>query len=476
MIAVHSALYILRSQRAGGETGLQPYRWYAYALWLVVPLILAAIVPITGARFEDNGPFCYLPQQNNWYRVYLSWVPRYIIFGVIFLVYTFLYIYIAWRFRRLRRDQRRASFESSTAPKLSWRKRPVPSRATPPIPPLAYHGLLDTSSFQTPEVEQRSRQHSVTSEVSTLKLPDYMPTPVAPQQVKPRSDRAFAWNWEDAEYESSSGSPELQYETGSTMLSPTIEDVSAGLPRINTPAPVLQHPSQSDVAPVNMPHSNGLSSRQSTSRHSWQRPLSSGRITVEHSEPAIFDKLYKRPTEPTDDAPSSSSPSLYLPMSITEDTLRKSRQKMNRQLRLLFVYPAIYILAWIAPFISQIYRYEAVPWNSVAPQPFGLFMVSVASLCIGAAVDCCFYSAWEKPWRHSKCGFWQGLAMRLKIRRRPHRGVGGRSREEERREATAAIDRRNVEQAERQAAAALQSTSTTKAPRQWWDIDDEYEL
>ena len=173
MIAIHSALYILRIQTPGGETGLHPYRRYAYIIWLVVPLVMAAVIPITGSRFADNGPFCYLPGSPGWYRVYLSWVPRYIIFGIIFFVYAFLYVYVAWRFRKLRLDQKRASFQSMGSPKSQLQR----FAAIPPTPPLTYNGLLDLSNAQTPMEIRRERRNSATSDGSTLKLNEPTPTP-----------------------------------------------------------------------------------------------------------------------------------------------------------------------------------------------------------------------------------------------------------------------------------------------------------
>lgn len=476
MIAIHSALYILRSQRARGETGLYPYRWYAYTIWLVVPLILAAVIPITGVRFEDNGPFCYLPEQNAWYRVYLSWVPRYIIFGIIFLVYMFLYVYIAWRFRRLRIDQRRASVQSNASPKSISRACRALSRVFPSStpPPLFHHGLLDTSAPR-PEEGQRTRQQSVNSDVSTLKFNEIAPVQPSAQPPAPRHDSVFSsWNWAKADYDATK-SPRPDDETPSTFLSPTTASFTqeTETPRLATPQPAAQSSSQLTSPTANTSQSNISSIRQTLSIPFWQRASSDNNGTAEEdSSPTILGMSQQGPTVPTRDAgaPSSLSPGLYLPLSITENNLRRSRAKMNRQLRLLFVYPAIYILAWIAPFISHVYKYQN-PTKTAVEQPYGVIIASIASLCIGAAVDCCFYSAWEKPWRHKKTGFWEGLARRLKLTHRPH--VGGRTREEERRDATAAIDRRNVEQAQREAAAALQRIRTARAPREWWDIEDD---
>ncbi|KAK9778620.1 putative G-protein coupled receptors family 1 profile domain-containing protein [Seiridium cardinale] len=467
MIAIHSALYILRSQRSGGQSGLHPYRWYAYTIWLAVPLILAAVIPITGARFEDNGPFCYLPLQNSVYRTYLSWVPRYIIFGVIFLVYAFLYVYIAWRFRRLRKDQRRFSFQSTSSPVSDRRTRGAQGQVPPPTPPLAYHGLLDTSSIRNREDGQRSRQHSVTSEVSTLKSNDNGHISHSLQQPGPRRG-TFPWKWMKINRKGAPEPYQQHDEISSTLPSPTTASLPVETPEL--PAPPAVHASHAGISTAETIQSTTPSFRQPLRKPIWRQSLYSDNGTATDSGPPIHSMLQEGPHS-GDEVPDSSAPSLFLPLSATEDTLRKSRDKMNRQLRLLFVYPAIYVVAWIAPFISQVYRLENSSSEGM-PQPYGVFIVSIASLCIGAAVDCCFYSAWEKPWRHMKCGFWEGLATRLKLKHRNDKG--GRSKDEERRDATAALDRRNVERADREAA-ALERARIARAPREWWDLEEDEE-
>jgi G protein-coupled receptor GPR1 len=468
MIAIHSALYILRIQTPGGETGLHPYRRYAYIIWLVVPLVMAAVIPITGSRFADNGPFCYLPGSPGWYRVYLSWVPRYIIFGIIFFVYAFLYVYVAWRFRKLRLDQKRASFQSMGSPKSQLQR----FAAIPPTPPLTYNGLLDLSNAQTPMEIRRERRNSATSDVSTLKLNEPTPTPGAPPvQEEPQSHEV--WNWVMADHEGATNPAPRRDATG-PALPAQLTDV-VGSPDIDTPAvtrpqPVAPRISHSGTVPVTQtPKPRIPPGRQSFGKPFWQRPLSFASDTVISTAPRISSMLQRDTPEITDGG-ESSFPSLYAPLSVTEDSLRKSRDKMNRQLRLLFVYPLIYIIAWVAPFVSHVYKYQN-PTGVSMQEPYGAMVVSIASLCFGAAVDCIFYTAWEKPWRFSRVGFWEGLALRLRLRRRPR--VGGRSREEQRRDASAAFDRRNVEQQDRQAAAAMGRARTSRTPREWWDIEEQ---
>lgn len=82
------------------EGGLYLYRYYVYALSILIPLVLAAL-PYVGTGYEAFVCWCYLPQQPVWYRLVLSWVPRWCIMVIIFLVYGLIYYYVLKEFRTL---------------------------------------------------------------------------------------------------------------------------------------------------------------------------------------------------------------------------------------------------------------------------------------------------------------------------------------------------------------------------------------
>ncbi|OAP64891.1 hypothetical protein AYL99_00863 [Fonsecaea erecta] len=100
IIALHSILYILRPSSKLGEGGLYRYRRWTYLMWLGPPVLAASL-----AFLHDNnayitaGTFCYLPKRPFWYRLALSWVPRYLIIAIILLMYIWIYIYVHIKFR-----------------------------------------------------------------------------------------------------------------------------------------------------------------------------------------------------------------------------------------------------------------------------------------------------------------------------------------------------------------------------------------
>ncbi|TGJ85830.1 hypothetical protein E0Z10_g2960 [Xylaria hypoxylon] len=561
LIAIHTALFFVKRQHPGTTFGLQPYRRVAYTLWATVPIILAAIVPITGSSFVDNGPHCYLPIQPTWYRSALTWVPRYIIFGFIIVTYTVIYLYVYIRFRRFGEDQRRAStLNSESSGSFTGRqsKRRWRSRSLPPTPSLATYGLLDSAHVSMSKNDpSKLRQYSVASTVSTIQIGEAICLPAVPERVVRKS--SIAWNLIDFGHDGARTSASTTPYTDTAPNSPTTQpfalsstDISDADNNITTAAAAIPVPEPTYANSGGDAPSHNL---RGIRRNKWKRRLTiirspdldptgsrkslsniitvlqQGPPTVEHADEAAVGE----------EQPHISS-SVHLPTEESEEAMRRSRDRMQRQMRLLFVYPVIYLLTWIAPFVAHVYRYDDVytsPFPSTPTfanssqhenadlvlaatspsspshttnEPLALRIVSMASLCIGAAVDCGFFSAWERPWKHLRGGFWEGLAMRLRIHwicgdAGESTGGPGRSRDERVADERAARTRRDKERemvlelrCKMAAAAATSSSSTAGGQgssrgrsgeagfttgggeipparrREWWDILDEAAL
>ncbi|CAJ2513969.1 Uu.00g020880.m01.CDS01 [Anthostomella pinea] len=454
MIAVHTALFILKPQPFGGSTGLHPYRRYAYSLWAIIPITLASIVPFTGGSFADNGTYCYLPMQPRWYRSALSWIPRYIIFGFIIITYSYLYVLVYTRIRKFGRDQRRASTLSD--PSTQRRRHKSRSLDVPHTPPILDHGLLDSlRSSLANSCIVKDRQFSAASTISTLQLGEGSSTP---PRIAPSRRTSVTWNLGGFNQDGPTDT-HAEPRAEDAPVSPTTQSFDLDTAPICAPEPVH--------------HSTTMNSLQSTVP-SWRRPLSLGAHTIGNSFLNLVTILRRGPSRSPNSISSCSS--VHLPAEETEEYMQRSRERMQRHLSLLFVYPAIYMLTWIAPFVSQV-RFRNTDDGQQAT-PFALQVVSMASLCIGAAVDCCFFSTWEKPWLHLRGGLWEGLGMRLKINRGSGaiggslRSGGGRTREERTVDARTAQARRDQETLDRLTEASSARTRSESRPREWWDVVD----
>ena len=76
--------------------------------------------------------------------------------------------------------------------------------------------------------------------------------------------------------------------------------------------------------------------------------------------------------------------------------LQQRHTAIKRSLRFLFIYPVVYMLMWIIPFVSHCLQYSD---KYSSNPPFVLTCFVTAILSLQCAVDCVLFSTREKPWR-----------------------------------------------------------------------------
>jgi G protein-coupled receptor GPR1 len=111
----------------------------------------------------------------------------------------------------------------------------------------------------------------------------------------------------------------------------------------------------------------------------------------------------------TDDTVATESTIATIPDGGATNTLKSTRSQVRRQLRLLFVYPLVYLLMWTFPFASHCLLYSNY---YAAHPPFWLSVVTTASLSLQAGVDCAVFSCRERPWNRideSSRGSWNSI-------------------------------------------------------------------
>ncbi|KAI1775417.1 G protein-coupled glucose receptor regulating Gpa2-domain-containing protein [Hypoxylon cercidicola] len=460
LIAIHTVLFILKPRVSSGVSGLYPYRYVAYVFWVVVPILLAAIVPITGSRYENNGSHCYLPLRPLWYRRGLSWAPRYIIFGAIIITYALLYLYVIFRYRRFGEAQRRAIYNHHRHHDSIASSSPL----------IADHGLLNSVRGSFVEDNNPTERHDWIR--STDSSSDSGKEAFIARRFEHVGRSSITWNSIIYDDSMESQVSQLSQPAQESPTSPSFRAVEEVL--ISVPEPVHGR-------------SVSLSQQSGHSCFRWKRSMSLGSHIITSPVSNIINSIQQRGLLlPAGGGQKFLSNSAYLSREEFEYAVHRSREKMQRQLRLLFVYPAVYLLTWIAPFVSHVVRYNeeySMGRNLAGEPPFGLLITSLVSVCIGAAVDCCFFSLWEKPWLHLRGGFWECLTLWLKMwKPKRFRGKGtGRTREERFMDARTAHVRReqenleNLENINNEAGAGGRSNSRRvkdSTPREWWDVLD----
>jgi G protein-coupled receptor GPR1 len=433
MIAIHSALYIFKA-RSSGEGDLYPYRRIAYTIWATFPVAMASLAFINdGNAYTGAGTYCYTPVRPLWYRLALSWIPRYLVFITIVGIYASIYFYVRRKFSgftKLRKDNSIGSIELEDHSDRS--PRSPRSRTAPAMPALARHGLILDSRHPSLTGTESERYLALT-------VGSHKHLPISPQTNVHR----FMW----ASFIARSDRTPIQ------MKSPPTQDPY--------PRPVASGAWPS-YRPDNLDHV----------------PSNSGRSTItKRSMVDIFTVLSHGSTEI--EVPMPISKLRFVNSSgqnVAVTDMIHTRDNIRRQLRFLFIYPLVYLGMWIVPFVCHALQYDD---RFATNLPFGLSCTTTVFLSSQAAVDCCLFSSREKPWRYiqgtdgsfsASLKFWSGWK---KMSENKTVYGPGRTRDEMVRDARAAYRRRDEELAERRTDASqteqIGDDTTSGVEMAWWE-------
>lgn len=454
MIAIHNALYIFNPPAAIGEGGLYPYRYFAYALLVALPLLMAGLAFINrDGAYLSGGASCQLPVRPFWYRLALSWIPRYLIFLTILGIDTAIYIYIKYKFAGLanapKSSRERIRSHDSTKRRGERQQQRRASRrfSLPPTPPLAYNGLIPETRT-TSEVSQEGQDNSKSNQ------PQDWPTKIGggPSMLKwTRLHIPFqapmAASWPKRPISTQINNTDIVVTTDSALETPLVKSS----PDLLTPI-------------------SGISSSTLTSWTTFVAQFS--------SRPASkIDALsFLRSHEHNGSDPCTASvPFSQLELmnsrgeNLNELYLMETRNKIRKQLRFLFIYPVAYMAMWILPFASHALQYNDY---YAANPPFILNALVTIIMTAQSAVDCWIFNVKEKPWRlAAKNNGGQWFLCNLKSERRPlnrFHSSGGKCTAAMAAEATFAYRRRDEEIAAR-ASEMSDVGSSERRERSWWD-------
>ncbi|KAK8207982.1 G protein-coupled receptor gpr1 [Zalaria obscura] len=367
-MSIHMALQIFRpGSSVFGHDGLYRFRHTVIGGWLVVPAFDAALAFVShDMGYMAQGAFCSLPIRPFWYRLALSWIPRYLIFITVLGIAVRIYRHVGKGFKVFAREQDRSSKSNDPAQQRSsqhpaWLKeqqassdgsiqlqdRPNPNRQ----PSIVAGELQDLSALAA-----ASRQNSVGDNGSPT--PPCMPWP-----------SSFSFSGKGATPGGSQG-PSRR----ASRVSFSHEGEGVGSTDFLTPPE----------------HTNNTGKRGSVAT-----------IVTFKSMDGSFNDGMRTPANLTtidEIHPAASQLSNATPQLMSVDNPIKQRQRMiQRQLRLLFIYPCVYMIFWVIPFVQHCLNYS----DYYANHP--IYQISaIATFCqtfMGFA-DCLVFSWRERPWRH----------------------------------------------------------------------------
>jgi G protein-coupled receptor GPR1 len=369
-VAIHSAIQVFYPSTLVSSDGLYPYRRYVYAGAFAIPVLMAGLAFINPAyAYISQGGFCTLPIRPFWYRLALTWIPRYIIILSIIGLAIAIYAHVGFEFRAYSNVEQSLqslkTSDGSTTPQENSQE------------------TQDTQNTQnTQDTQDDTKLEDITFELTTM-------------QYRPRPERRKSSIGHDifGSPRQMSSAPTLDYSATNvkhrvSFDSDTITSSFPGgslhltRPRTDARPILLAIPSDCSVA----------------------IPLSlSEKVFCKPSDESI-----PNPTPPPSESSPTREPS---PSSPAQLRLAAQRRRIHRQLRLMFIYPLAYTLMWVIPFVMHCMNY----WDKWANNPVEFVRVS-SSICITLMgfVDALIFSLREKPWRGiegTSGTFWGSFAM-----------------------------------------------------------------
>lgn len=355
-IAAHAALHVFRPSRSTGQGGLYRRRrilYAAYVLWPISSTSLAFINP--NSAFVNFQIYCTFPKRPFWYRLALSWIPRYMIFVVIVCIYASIYAYVRVKFH---------GFDNlgSHTGSMSAATDSVTGEITNQL-----HSRIDGESptiltFSSAPARQKA------SVVSTL-----FPT----GKSKSEADAHNVPEWDQADSVTVSQVPDCEKKGSGVSSSDFAPDANTGK--------VLD---TVGICPQEKEDHTRTGGEQPT-RPSIARTM---------SETCTVDTDFTADEETTlqENCKEQSNLTRNRPR---PNQLAVTRRAIRRQLRFMFIYPLMYMLMWTLPLVNQCFNYS--DWWA-ANKPFSLTVAATACLSLQAGVDSLVFSWRERPWRRSR--------------------------------------------------------------------------
>jgi len=437
MIAVHAAMYVFQSTSATTEAGLYKYRYIAYTCWIIYPVLMASLAftnPMS--PYLSSGTICTLPVRPFWYRLALSWIPRYVIIFAIFSLYVAIYVYVYFKFQGIDGEST-GSYEGHSKDSRSSIK-----------------AMETNEGIVIPTIRTRP---STTPDVHDLQH-EYGPRTESELNNKP-SERSFSCKAATPAWESYNFG-------GSQPVSPPLKGTSTlGFPNsehhISTTSTGTNAEAVYNLSnPIMSSHTNNNYYVIKALRDSRIKPLAPNEVsTVEPTS-----KVSNTGQSGINTTDGLTPPILHdmQPAPVGTSSLRKRHKDIKRKLRLLFIYPIVYVASWLIPFTFHCLQYTES--YSINP-PYPLTVLAVICLALQGAVDSLLFSSREKPWRYIRRGRFLPLGKAPSIGRL-RRSSGGSNLEE-----SAKVAEGKDEENGENKGKAPRIAPTKGHGQYWWDIE-----
>ena len=352
-----------------GHDGLYRVRHWVLGIWIALPNLsagLAFVNPKNG--FVAQSGFCSMPFRPFWYRLALFWVPRYLIWIYVVSVAVKIYRHVGSEFRVFGNERDQSS-------SLGMPGQPSIDRST-----QAEQEQRQEKPFVSDDPAEGERTISGSDEECVLEDVGSV------SKTKPTTISTF-----ESKKSIPSDGPRRQ----------STPNWAVGTSNFGVDATATESGSRSDpgsrrgsrqIAAGVIADDFALAPTLDFSRHR-------GSITTLGSiRSSIAATVDVSPAlAPIREAGNPASTEASAPRYTANAALRQRRRAIQRQLRLLFIYPCVYMILWVIPFIVHCMNYTDY-W---AQHPiFALQVLQVFCLGIMTFSDVVIFCWRERPWRH----------------------------------------------------------------------------
>lgn len=370
-LAVHGTLQILRpaANSIHHADVMFKYRHIIYAMLVIIPTLCASLAFIEpNIHYTSAGAYCQLPIRPLWYRLALSWIPRYVISITILGLSVAVYVHVR-------------NVYSGAMHSKWWALSSIA------IPKDKVETQEPQDSFAVKSLIAEARQRFSSSQT----VPDS--TLVDPSQgwhVSAGQSTMSSNHGRLSNFGISSDQFNMHGRPGERRRS-TLAPITAGS---------IMGPQMSGTYPLDVPVEEP-EEIEDPQPHPATIPPISARPPLKRLSSAMSG-FSARTGSLREKASISSRVPLPAPIRrsremSTPSALQIQRAIIRRQLRLTFIYPLVYLLMWLAPFVLNCMQYS----NYYAKQPpFSLGVITNVCYALMAAIDCAIFCYRERPWRH----------------------------------------------------------------------------
>jgi G protein-coupled receptor GPR1 len=357
---MHMALQIFPPNNSFlGHDGLYKVRKWVFAIWILFPCFTAALAFANpDGAYQAQGAFCWLPIRPFWYRLALSWVPRYLIWLYIMWVAIRIYSHVGYEFRVFGQERDRSSSTDLSA----------------------------ASSAERGAIEKAVKEHHYRVKSNEKVIGDEIAPDDASMPVP-----MFASLHIDDQASSASAGRRMSLPTWHSPFGGT----SSPKAEISITPTAVSNPTSRrgsrQIAP-------GVVAEDFMAPPGFDFTHPRGSVSTMNSVPHSINGASVDPTlPPIEEVRGSTSHASSVDTDIGDRALRQRRRAIQRQLRILFIYPVVYMGMWLIPFISHCLSYS----DYFAQHPiFAISLLSSFCQSFMGFADVCVFCWRERPWRH----------------------------------------------------------------------------